>query len=313
MLGTTAGGLYWMFRYLERSENTSRLLEAGLRLALTHASTTDDDWESVLTTAGSIDAYRQRHDEISAEAAIDFVLRDETNPSSVLSVVTAGRNSARSVRTALTREVWEATNQCYLVTTALLAKPVPQADLPRVLSRIRQESTLVSGSLHATMTRNESFNFSRLGTLIERADNTARILDVKYYVLLPSASFVGSALDNVQWQNILRSVSAERAFRWAHKGATTPAKIAAFLILDERIPRSLAFCFDEIVGNLEALAADYGMSHPSHRLAAGLRNGCCDRTIQSIFDEGLHEFLGRCITQTNELGSQIETDYRFNA
>ncbi len=313
MLGTTAGGLYWMFRYLERSENTSRLLEAGLRLALTRAVPTAEDWDSVLTTAGARDAYFRRYDRLDAASAIDFVLRDETNPSSVSSVVGAARNSARSVRTALTREVWEAMNQCYLVTSELLDEPVAPAELPKVLNRIRQESTLVGGSLHATMMRNETFAFSRLGTYVERADNTARILDVKYYVLLPSASYVGSVLDNVQWQNILRSVSAERAYRWTHQGEASPAGIAEFLILDRRIPRSLAFCFQEISRNLGFLASDYGAVKPSHRLADELEDNCGNRSIDSIFDEGLHEFLNTTIADTAALGTQIETDYRFNA
>ncbi|NNE96038.1 MAG: alpha-E domain-containing protein [Acidimicrobiales bacterium] len=313
MLGRTAGGMFWLFRYLERAENTTRLLEAGLRLALTRATPTDSDWDSVLTTAGSRNGYFERHDVLTASRAIDFVLRDETDPSSVASVMKAGRNSARTVRTALTRDVWEAINQCYLSTSAMLNRPVEPAELPKILARIRNEITLVSGALHGTMLRNETFNFARLGTHLERSDNTARILDVKYYVLLPSASFVGSPLDNLQWENILRSVSAERAFRWTHASGINASAIAAFLILDRRLPRSLAFCFQEIENNLAQLETIHNHEVLSHDLSRSLTNRCRNRTIDSIFEEGLHEFLRDSIADTNRLGAQIEADYRFNA
>jgi len=302
-----------MFRYLERSENTARLLDAGLRLALTRTSSADDDWDSVISTAGVRDGYFERHRDLEASKVVDFVLRDPENPSSVRSVITEARNNARRVRTALTREVWEATNQSWLTTTAALDQPVPDADLPRVLNVIRQESALVRGALHGTMMRNEIFNFARLGSYVERADNTARILDVKYYVLLPSARHVGSHLDNVQWTSILRSVSAERAFRWAYPGAISPRGIAEFLILDRRMPRSLAFCYRQMGKNLGHIADEHGTRRPSHDLADELIDRFLDRGIDSIFDAGLHEFLTQTIADTARLGAQIETDYRFTA
>ncbi|MEM8705906.1 MAG: alpha-E domain-containing protein, partial [Actinomycetota bacterium] len=140
MLGRTAGGLYWMFRYLERSENTARLIEAGMRIALTSSSDLFDEWDSVLSTAGQRETYVERHDEVEPAAVIDFLLRDQGNPSSVRSVVELARNNAREVRTALTREVWEATNATWLAVADALRRPVSTRDLPRVLSLIRQES-----------------------------------------------------------------------------------------------------------------------------------------------------------------------------
>jgi uncharacterized alpha-E superfamily protein len=312
MLGTTAGGLFWMFRYLERSENTARLLEAGLRIALTRSEDAQDEWASVLTTAGVVDAYRERHEHFDGTAAIDFLLRDEANPSSVLSVIGGARQNARLVRTALTREVWEATNEAWMSLSGVLARPVPDRELPRVLGLIRQESAFVRGALHGTMMRNEIYDFARLGTFVERADNTARILDVKYYVLLPSARHVGSSLDNVQWETILRSVSAQRAYRWQNPGTINPTDIADFLILDPRMPRSLAFCFTKIDDNLGYLEADYGERRPCHDLSARILTSVSNRTIGSIFDEGLHEFLQRRIADTSALARQIEADYRFN-
>jgi uncharacterized alpha-E superfamily protein len=311
MLGRTAGGLYWMFRNLERSENTARLIEAGLRIALTRSGEVDDEWASVVATAGQRDAFLERHARFEEATVIDFLLRDRANPSSVRSVIEGARSNAREVRTALTREVWEATNTAWMAISEALSRPTPRRELPKVLGLIRQESAIVRGALHGTMMRNDVYDFARLGTFVERADNTARILDVKYYVLLPSALHVGSSLDNVQWETILRSVSAQRAYRWLHGVDSAPAAIAELLILDSRMPRSLVFCYRKIHDNLGYLAADYGTHHRCNDLAAELCDRLEGRTIQSIFDQGLHEFLAECIRSTNALGHAIEIDYRF--
>jgi uncharacterized alpha-E superfamily protein len=311
MLGKTAGGLFWMFRYLERSENTARLVEAGFRIALTRSAAADDEWMSVIQTAGVSDAFRAKYDSADAQSVIDFLLRDKTNPSSVISVVESARNNARLVRTALTREVWEATNECWLALKDALARQVRERDLPETLALIRQQSALVRAALHGTMLRNDVYDFARIGTFLERADNTARILDVKYYVLLPSVMFVGSSLDNVQWETILRSVSAQRAYRWLNQGDINPRGIAEFLILDRRLPRSLAFCYTKLVDNLDYLADDYGERHPCHDAAQGVLDRLRTNSVDTIFDKGLHEFLEGFIRDNNRLGIQIEQDYRF--
>ena len=311
MLGKTAGGLFWMFRYLERSENTTRLLDTGIRIAVTRSSAAENEWASIVSTAGVRGAFLARHDDFEAGKVIDFLLRDRSNPSSVLSVVEAARNNARLVRTALTREVWEATNECWMTLKATLSRPVSTKNLTGVLATVRQQSGLVRGALHGTMLRNDIYNFTRLGTFIERADSTARILDVKYYVLLPSVSHVGSSLDNVQWETILRSVSGLRAYRWKHGGEITPTGIAEFLVLDRQMPRSLAFCFNKIVDNLGYLADNYGQRHPCHELADKISTRFSKTTIASIFDYGLHEYIVDFLRDSNALGQQIEQDFRF--
>ena len=279
---------------------------------MTRPSGAPDEWASVLTTAGARDTYLAKHDEFEGSAVIDFLLRDQTNPSSVNSLIDAARNNARLVRTALTREVWEATNECWMNLSAALAHPVEDRELPRVLALIRRENAQVRGALSGTMMRNDSYDFAHLGLFIERADNTARILDVKYYLLLPAASHVGSRLDNVQWETILRSVSAQRAFRWTYPGVTNPRDIADFLILDPRMPRSLAYCYSKISDNLAYLATNYGITHDCDTFADALLASVTSRTIDNILDQGLHEFLRSCITNTNDLANQIEIDYRFN-
>lgn len=313
MLGKTAGGLYWMFRFLERAENTARLLEAGFRMALTRSTDAESEWASVITTAAVTANYEASHDNYSSGEVINFLLRDTDNPSSVLSVTKNARDNARLVRTALTREVWTAVNDNWMVMQTLLKRPVRETELPAVLDTIRQQSALVRGALHGTMLRNDIYDFARLGTFIERADNTARIIDVKYYTLLPSTSFVGSRLDNAQWEMVLRSVSAHRAFRWLDEDEMNARAIANFLILDRRLPRSLAFCAAQLVDNLGFLAEEYDTRYISHDLAEGLRSRLKDRDITAIFEEGLHEFIGQFLLDNNALGRQIEHDFRFTA
>jgi len=161
------------------------------------------------------------------------------------------------------------------------------------------------------MLRNDIFDFCRLGTFLERADNTARILDVKYYVLLPSISQIGSSLDNVQWETILRSVAGMRAYRWITQGETTPKGIADFLIFDTRMPRSLAFSARKISANLAYLESNYGLRHPCHDLVDVILARLTHNTIERVFDDGLHEFITDFLTDIARLGQQIETDYRF--
>ena len=312
MLGKTAGGLYWMARYLERSENMARMIEAGQRIALTR-SYGEDEWESVLQSAGALDSYRQAHGrEVMRDTAVDWLLRDLDNPSSIMSVISSARSNAKLVRTAITREVFESINAAWITLSETLARRVSERDLPAALSTVRQRAGLIRGAMHGTMLRNDIYNFARIGTFIERADNTARILDVKYYVLLPMASGVGTSLDNVQWQSILQSVSGLGGYRMTYGQSIRPANIAQFLIRDRRMPRSLAFCCNKIRENLTYLEEDYGAAQPSSDLAAHLWGLVSDREIRAILDQGLHEFLQETMGTVAALGSQIEKDYRFH-
>jgi uncharacterized alpha-E superfamily protein len=311
MLGKTAGGLFWMFRYLERSENISRLIDAGFRIALTRGGNSSDEWASILDTAGARTAYLERYDEIEGASVVDFLLRDREHSSSVLSCIESARMNARLVRTAMTREVWEATNECWMAVKAGLSRPVREQDLPDVFALIRQQSALVRGALHGSMLRNDIYDFARIGTFLERGDNTARILDVKYYVLLPSVTQIGATLDNVQWETILRSVAGQRAYRWLSAGEATPMGIAEFLILDRRMPRSLAFCVDQLTDNLAYLEREYGARHICHETADKLESTLEGQTIEAIFEHGLHEFIRDFLRENAVLAGQIEQDYRF--
>lgn len=311
MLGKNAGGLFWMFRYIERAENIARLLEAGWHIALTRANGGANEWQSILTTAGINAAYREKYEDYEASQVINFLLRDKTNPSSVMSAIEAARTNARMVRTALSGEVWEAVNESWMVLKSELARPVTERNLYDTLATIRNRTTVVRGALHGTMLRNDIYAFSRLGTFLERADNTARILDVKYYVLLPSAAYVGTTIDNAQWEVILRSVSAERSYQWLNSGDVSAQGIAEFLILDKRMPRSLAFCYSKIGQYLELLEQEYGQRQDSQIQSDRICMRLSTATVQSIFEDGLHEFLTEFIADTSLLTNHIETDFRF--
>ncbi|WP_425099014.1 alpha-E domain-containing protein [Tropicibacter sp. S64] len=311
MLGKTANGLFWMYRYLERAENTARMIDAGQRIALTRLDNRDEEWASVLQSAGSHGAFEAHHETLTKEDAIDWLLRSPHNTSSVLSCIAAARQNARLVRTAITGEVWEAVNAAYMGARDELTRKVSERDLPQTLRRIRQHTSLVRGMTHGTMLRNEHYDFARLGTFLERADNTARILDVKYYVLLPSARAVGSSLDNVQWENILRSVSARGGFRMEYGAVSGPMEIAEFLVLDKRMPRSLAFCVSKMRDNLRYLNGGSLTLVPTLQKVDHLQRTYLSHDIHAVFDYGLHEFIQKILVELGSIARQIEIDFRF--
>lgn len=311
LLGRVANGLYWMNRYIERAENMARLVDAGLRMALTRTQDAGEEWRSVVLSAGADHGFGAKYSEYTSASVSDFLIRDTTNPSSAMSSMETARFNARMVRTALTRETWEAINEAWMALKRILATPIDDRELPKVLDAIKRETALIRGCFYGTMLRNEIFDFSQIGTFIERADNTARILDVKYYVLLPSVSWVGSTLDNYQWESILRSVAAHRSYRWVYETDYNPTNIADFLILNSRMPRSLAFCYRNIADSLRQLDEAYGVRHSCHDTVAKTFGKLKAGSIKTIFDAGLHEFLADFIQDNYRLGDEVARHYRF--
>ena len=311
MLGKTAGGLYWMYRYLERSDNVARLIEAGFRISLARPDIAEDEWNSILSAGGGRAIYEQSNDELETSAVIDFLLRNRDFPSSVIGSVAAARNNARLVRTALTREVWEAVNESWINLKSVLARPVNNRDLPEVLGLIRRQSALVRGALHGTQLRNDGYQFAQLGIALERADNTARILDMKYYALLRSGSTVAQTGSNVQWETILRTAAALRSYRWLNGADMTPESIAEFLILDRRMPRAILFCIETATNNLAYLEEAYEQRNASQEMAGTLRDELRSTTIGEIYDSGLNDFTSDFLKKSGALSGQVERDYRF--
>lgn len=314
MLGRVANGIFWMYRYLERAENTARLLAAGHRMSLTRGGeAATEEWRSVLTTLGLLQAYKAGNEGFAGAQVCDFVLRGKGNTQSVLAMFEKARLNARTCRSAITLEVWEAVNEGWMTLRDLLARPVREANLGAVLAAIRRESTLARGATHGSMLRDEIYSFARLGTFIERADNTARILDVKYYLLLPSLAYVGTPLDTAQWDNVLRSLSGERAYRWLNAGRMDARSIADFVILDARFPRSLAFCYSTVRENLGQLALLHGHEGQAQSLMRQADQSLTGRKIDEIFEGGLHEFIAQFIVRNQAVANAIAEQYRFIA
>jgi len=241
MLGRTAESLFWMSRQMERAENMARLAEAGFRISLT-PDTGDghrEEWRSTLTSAGVLNLFLARYGETAFDKAVGFILFDDKNPSSVHSCLKQARTNARFVRTKITRDMWEALNSTWLSYDAIKPSEINAARLPELLDWIRERTSLFRGALLGTILRDDTFYFSQLGAFVERADNTARILDVKYFLLLPSHHAIGGEMDTYQWETILRSVSAHRSYWHVYQERYRPWNIADFLILRPEMPRSL--------------------------------------------------------------------------
>ena len=314
LLGRTANGLFWMSRYIERAENMARLVDAGQRLSMTNLSSDEpDEWQSVLVSAGVEAAYLAKYTEYDTASIIDFLLRDRDNPSSVRSSIDTARMNGRMVRTALTRDLWETINESWLIIKSRLDKPLNPLELTAILELVKRQTALIRGVFHGTMLRNEIFDFCSLGAFIERADNTARILDVKYWVLLPEHSSVGSSLDNFQWASILRSVSAHRAYAWEYDGEYRATNIIDFLMLNRRLPRSLAYCYLCIEESLKYLNRNYQTQHPCSRTASDITRKLSDASVKEIIDGGMHEFLENFIIENNRVAREIAESYRFYA
>ena len=299
---------------MERAENMARLLEVGHRISLMPGAVEGhrDEWRSTLLSTACEPAYVKKHGEVMAAKVIDFLIFDEDNPSSIRSVVRTARNNGRAVRTALTRDVWESINTTWNEFVATKPADMTSDRLPVFLDWVKQRSMSSRGAVLGTMLRNENYYFSQLGNFIERADNTARILDVKYFILLPKPSDVGSEIDAHQWAQILRSVSAHRAYRWFYRDSRyQPWLVAEFMILREEMPRSLLFSYQWINTALHGLAALHGKTYDCHRMAAETMSKLKSGRMEDIFQSGLHEYLQDFITANNSLSRVIGETYNF--
>jgi uncharacterized alpha-E superfamily protein len=311
MLSRTADNLFWLARYVERAECLARILEVTQRLTtlpLAYVGTSNE-WESAVATAGCAAAFAGNYPEANEETVIDFLCFSQANPSSIRNCFETARTNARAVRTALTVEMWDAINGTWLELKRFGNGPASREEFMRFLRWVQENSLRFDGSAYRTMLRNDAYWFSRLGVYIERADNTARILDVKYHLLLPANERVGGPLDYFQWAAILRSVSALTAYHWVYRESVKPWLIADLLILRDEMPRSLASCYSELVQNLDNIARAYGRQGLAQRKARAVRARIENSRMDEIFKRGLHEFISEFINNNNELGSAITEQY----
>ncbi|MFY9314328.1 MAG: alpha-E domain-containing protein [Burkholderiales bacterium] len=307
MLSRVADRIYWMSRQMERAENMARILGVASNVVLFGTrETREQNLLAPLTITDSAERYFERKKPVGFEALVDFLALDPDNPSSIYSCLKWARENAHAVRWQITSEMWETLN-----TTWLEMKRVRRADLAgagasKFFDWVKDRSHLFRGVTYGTILRGEAFNFSRLGTFLERADNTARILDVKYHVLLPTVKDVGGALDYYQWTALLRSVSAFETYRMLYRDQIYPIKVAQLLILEPRMPRSLAACFDQITQAMDRIE---GQDRAAKRLASELHARLTHADIEEIFQDGLHEYLTECIADMHELGTRIQKAY----
>lgn len=310
MLSRTADNLYWIARYMERAETTARLLEVGARIALLpSAAGYRNEWDSLLQAAGSADAFGRKYGDPVQRNIESFLFFDTDNPSSVASCITRARENGRIVRTALTTQVWDALNTAFQELRQLERTERSRLDLSRLTDWTMRHASMVRGAIDATLLRNDGWDFLNLGYHLERADSTARLMDVKYYVLLPRADYVGTGIDNYQWATLLRAMSAHRAFHWAYGGEVTAAKIAHFLILNPQCPRALITCAAGAALHLDRLVRSYGRPTGAAATAARMEAALAKTRVEDIFDEGMHEFLSRFIRETAAVGGLVHDEY----
>ncbi|HRD98770.1 MAG TPA: alpha-E domain-containing protein [Rubrivivax sp.] len=343
MLSRTADHLFWMARYMERAENTARMLDVNYQTALLpqSAQMTEQGWSGLLSISELTGLFSQKHRQVNARSVMEFMVRDETNASSIVACLRAARENARAVRGALTTEVWETQNQTWLEFNRMLKDDALERDPGNFFEWVKFRSHLSRGVTVGTMLQDEALHFLRIGTFLERADNTARLLDVKYQALAGAdyfgpgagnggmssgqqptsqASSQGATQGPVQdaaketqevdfyhWSAILRSVSAFEIYRKVYRNVIHPEKVAELLILRPDMPRSLAACMNEAVANLQLVANE--QSDETLRRAGRLQSDLRYGRIDEILATGLHAYLTQFLDRVNDLGVGISRDF----
>jgi uncharacterized alpha-E superfamily protein len=311
MLSRVASSLYWMSRYVERAENTARVLDVAWRMSLLvkEPKLQNQEWFAPLNITGTLFPFAGRHNEVCAREVLHFMALDHENPSSIFSCAKHARENARAVRGAITSEMWEVLNSTWLEMQHMDEEKMHARGVSAFFDWVKERSHLFRGVTFGTMHRDDAYEFARLGTHMERADSTARILDVKYHILLPSVKDVGGAVDYYQWSAVLRSVAAFEAYRKVYRDVITPLRVAELLILRRDMPRSLHACMEESYEIFQTITTPYSGEalRRAGELHAGLRFG----RIDTIFSGGLHEYLTEFLSRLQELGEEVDRSF-FN-
>ena len=311
MLSRVADRIYWMSRQIERAENMARILGVTSYMVLFGTKETrEQNLLAPLTITDSADRYFEQKKPVTLQGLVDFMALDPANPSSIYSCLRSARENGHAVRWQITSEMWESLNTTWLEMRRVRRSDVAGAGATKFFDWVKDRSHLFRGVTYGTIMRGDAFNFSRLGTFLERADNTARILDVKYHVQLPSVKDVGGALDHYQWTALLRSVSSFETYRTLFRDQILPINVAQLLILERRMPRSLAACFEQVTQAMERIE---GHDRAAKRLASELHARLTNADIEEIFRDGLHEYLTAFLASTYELGQRIQRAYLGSA
>lgn len=306
MLSRVADSIYWLNRYVERAENIARFVVTNLNLMLDSPRGVEQQWKPLVYTTGDQEIFEQAYGEGNAQNVIQFLTFDSNYPNSILSCLQIARENARSIREIISSEMWEQINAFYwMVKNA--APDQSLSGLQDFFTEVKLASHLFAGVMDATMSHNEGWHFGQIGRFLERADKTSRILDVKYYILLPSVKHVGTILDQLQWMALLRSASAYEMYRKRSQHRITPHGVAEFLILDREFPRSIQFCLLQAERSLHQITGTpHGTwQNPVERTLGRLRSELGYITIDEIMQIGLHEFLNSLQERMNEIGDNI--------
>jgi uncharacterized alpha-E superfamily protein len=309
LLSRVADSVYWMGRYIERAENVARFLDVNHNLMLDLPQGYQDQWQPIVDTTGDRAVFEERYGAATRAKVVQFLAFDSDYRSSICSCILAARENARSVRETISSEMWEQINSIYLLIAAESRKPDP-TPLPSFCHQIRMACHLFHGITEVTMTHNEAWHFIRLGRNLERADKTSRILDVKYFILLPSVRDVGTPYDDVQWSAVLKSVSGFEMYRKRH-GRISPDRIVEFLLLDHEFPRALRYCVgraDRSLHIITGTAADSFSCASEQRLGL-LRSELDFARVDGILTGGLHEFCDSLQTKMNTIDECINSDF----
>ncbi len=305
MLSRVADSIYWLNRYVERAENIARFVDVNLNLLLDSPPGVTQQWDPIISTTGDLEGFKARYGLATQDSVIQFLAFDPSYPNSILSCLYQARENARSVREIISSELWERVNDFYyMVRDAAQDKSL--RELTEFFTDVKLASHLFAGVMDATMSHNEGWHFGQLGRLLERADKTARILDVKYFILLPSTTDVGSALDELQWIALLKSASAYEMYRKkSHR--ISPTGVAEFLILEKTFPRSIEFCLMQADQSLRQITGTPmgTWRDPVERDLSRIRSELEYTTIQDLIERGLHEFLDSVQMKINRIDDAI--------
>ncbi|MBL8397266.1 MAG: alpha-E domain-containing protein [Candidatus Accumulibacter sp.] len=311
MLSRTADHLYWMARYIERAENLARLLDVSYQMSLVPQSLAAQsrNWGALLALNSLEGSFAQRHAEISADNLLRFMVTDAENPSSIYSCLRAARENAHAVRGTLTLEMWESVNTTWIELRGKSFETIVSTGISEFFDWVKRRSALIRGVTFGTMLKDDALHFIRLGGLIERADNTARILDRQYHILHDHNE--AGVSDFYQWGALLRSLSAFQVYRKVYRDAITPARVAELLILNPDMPRSLHACTDGIVCMLQLIAND--VSADTQRRAGVLHAGLHFGRIEELMTNGLHEYLEEFMDRVYEIGEGVGRSFLMAA
>ncbi|MGV3531907.1 MAG: alpha-E domain-containing protein [Chthoniobacteraceae bacterium] len=315
MLSRVADSLYWLSRYVERAENTARMLDVNLQLTLDsdHSAQGSErlDWQPILATLEDLTVFTDHYPAITAETVCDFVTFSRANPNSIWSCVAAARENARTVREYISSEMWEQLNRLWLWLDSAADQDRAGALNIDFYRHVVDCSHQFQGTTDATLTHADGWEFIHFGKFLERADNSSRILDLKYHILLPKGERVGGDVDTIQWQAVLKSCSAFEAYRKVYTGQVTPARVAEFIILHDHFPRSIRFCIDALTTSLHRISGcdRTHFSNEAERLAGRLTSDLYYTTINEIFRIGLHEYLDRTQGRLIEIGAAMRDTY----